>query len=92
MTNRILGRKSDWPISKINASISLRNAVGYWRDLRKFKQGDKGRFERMVDNQGKRFPSATPADWEQRIRATAHVVGVRVYFQRRCDVLLKRVG
>jgi len=85
-----MGRfRHDWPISKINASIKLRNAVRYWIDIAAYRRGDLARFDRMVDSHGSTFPGVNAGEWERRIRVTAQDDTVRLHFRERCDRLLR---
>ena len=39
----------------------------YLRDLAEYHAGDVGRFERMVDGRGSKYPSASPDGWAAKV-------------------------
>ena len=80
-----------WPIEKVSAAIALRNAVGYYADLRAFRNGDRARFSRMVDGRGSQYPNCNEHVFASRIRAVCAMPDVQLHFTNRCRRLLASV-
>lgn len=58
-------------VQRMIANICMSQVRNYYHDLQEYYSGDQARFTRMIVDQGKSLPSASPSGWANHINLLA---------------------